>query len=75
VRKPDEVLKVKARAVRRRDGVWDLYVTCPYCGKKDHHGGGNGEVPNLGFRVALAGLMYLSIKVYRSTNWYEHNCR
>ena len=55
MRKFDEVTKVKARAVRRRDGVWDLYVTCPYCGKKHHHGGGNGEVPNLGFRVAHCG--------------------
>ncbi len=47
--------KVKARAVRRRDGIWDLYITCPYCGKKHHHGGGDGERPNLGSRAAHCG--------------------
>ena len=50
-----EVPKVNTRAVRRRDGIWDLYITCPYCGKRHHHGGGDGDVPNLGFRVAHCG--------------------
>jgi hypothetical protein len=50
-----EIPKVKVRAVRCRDGVWDLYITCPYCGKTHHHGGGDGDVPNLGFRVAHCG--------------------
>jgi len=50
-----EIPKVKTRAVRGRDGVWDLYITCPYCGEKHHHGGGDGDRPILGFRVAHCG--------------------
>jgi len=44
--------KAKTRAVRRRDGLWDLYITCPYCGKEHHHGGGDGDRPNLGYRLS-----------------------
>ncbi len=48
----DEIPKVKTRAVRRRDGIWDLYLTCPFCGKEHHHGCGDGRRPNLGGRAA-----------------------
>lgn len=48
----DEIPVVRTRSVRRRDGVWDLYITCPFCGKEHHHGGGNGDRPNLGYRMA-----------------------
>ena len=50
----DEIPKVKTRAIRHR-GIWDLYIICPYCGRRHHHGGGDGDVPNLGFRVAHCG--------------------
>ena len=47
-----EYPKVKARAVRnKRDGVWVLTITCPYCGKEHHHGGRSGVNPVYGFRV------------------------
>jgi hypothetical protein len=51
----DEIPKVKTRAVRRRDGIWDLYIDCPYCGKEHHHGGGDGNGPNLGYRLSHCG--------------------
>lgn len=62
----DEIPKVKSRAVRRRDGVWDLYITCPLaeiamCPISD------SELPT-------AALMRLTAELCWSTNWYEHNC-
>jgi len=44
--------KVKTRAIRnKRGGIWDLWITCPYCRKKHHHGGGRDDKPMYGFRV------------------------
>lgn len=61
-----EVVKVKARCVKnKRDGVWDLFIKCPYCGEKHHHGGGIGETPNLGFRAAhCAGSGTVELREY-----------
>jgi hypothetical protein len=40
-------------AARRSDGTWALMVkNCPFCGKTHYHGGGDGDVPTLGHRVA-----------------------
>lgn len=47
-----EVPKVKTKVVHRRDGRWDLYIVCPFCGKKHHHGGGHGDKPILGNRTS-----------------------
>jgi len=47
-----QVPKVKTRAIRRQDGVWHLYVTCPFCGQEHHHGGGDGPRPIYGGRAA-----------------------
>jgi hypothetical protein len=55
VKEVSEIPRVKTRAIRRRDGVWDLYITCPFCGKEHHHGGGNGDIPNLGYRLSHCG--------------------
>ena len=36
-----------------RDRYWAVTVErCPFCGRKHHHGGGNGEAPDLGARRA-----------------------
>lgn len=51
----DQIPKVKTRAVRRWDGIWDLYITCPFCSKEHHHSGGNGDRPNLGYRMSHCG--------------------
>jgi hypothetical protein len=40
-------------ATRRSDGTWGLMVKdCPFCGKTHYHGGGNGDLPVMGHRVA-----------------------
>lgn len=45
-------MQVKAKAVKSKYGVWLLVITCPYCGKKHTHGGGDGIKPSLyGFRA------------------------
>lgn len=37
----------------RRNSMWTLTVErCPLCGKRHVHGGGDGETPTLGHRVA-----------------------
>ncbi len=69
----DVVPKVKTRGVRRRDGIWDLYITCPFCGVEHHHGGGNRDRPK-DTAYPTAVLMLLTTRVCWSTNWYEHNC-
>lgn len=39
--------KVKARAIRRADGQWDLIVfSCPFCGGRHIHGGGRADKPS-----------------------------
>lgn len=41
---------------RARNGVWLITVEhCPHCGGKHHHGGGDGDEPALGHRVADCG--------------------
>lgn len=40
------------KAERCSEGVWDLTVECPYCGKLHHHDGGSGEAPYYGHRLA-----------------------
>jgi len=37
-------------AERHPDGVWDLFVTCPFCNDRHQHGGGSGTTPGLGHR-------------------------
>lgn len=44
---------VPTRAERAPDGVWRLIVpACPICGKRHLHGGGTGDAPELGHRLA-----------------------
>jgi hypothetical protein len=36
-----------------RSRFWSLTVTCcPFCYRRHSHGGGDGEVPDLGFRLS-----------------------
>lgn len=49
--------KVPAEAQRCSDGVWDLTIICPYCGKRHLHGGGNGPLPFYGFRAPHCGAL------------------
>ena len=37
---------------RADDGVWDLLVTCPYCGDLHVHGGGSDDAPAFGQRLS-----------------------
>jgi hypothetical protein len=37
---------------RRGRECWLLELTCPHCGEKHTHGGGDGPVPQGGHRVA-----------------------
>lgn len=39
-------------ARRTADGSWTLTCRCPICSKRHTHGGGSGDTPNLGHRVA-----------------------
>lgn len=60
------MIKVYAKAIRAKDGNWDLVIQCPFCGKEHRHGGGNADKPSLfGHRmahcVAGAGRGYLLI--------------
>lgn len=62
----DTCPEVKARAIRRSDGIWDLFIRCPFCGKEHHHGGGDGDTPDYGYRAAhCTGTRreYLSYKI------------
>ena len=43
---------VVATPERARDGAWLLNVRCPFCAKLHTHGGGNGDAPYGGHRVA-----------------------
>lgn len=40
-----------AEAQHGREGWW-LTLTCPHCGERHLHGGGDGEAPDGGHRVA-----------------------
>jgi len=45
--------KTATRARLASDGVWALTVIeCPFCGSEHRHGGGNGDEPVFGPRVA-----------------------
>lgn len=44
--------KIMAKARRCKDGVWDLCIICPFCGKEHQHGGGNGDKPFYGSRLS-----------------------
>jgi len=37
---------------RAGDGVWDLLLTCPYCGDLHLHGGGSDDAPTFGQRLS-----------------------
>ena len=37
---------------QRRDGVWNLFILCPFCGDRHEHGGGNDATPGLGSRLS-----------------------
>jgi len=37
---------------RASDGVWCLFVLCPFCGERHQHGGGSGARPGLGHRLS-----------------------
>ncbi len=37
---------------RASNGVWDLLVTCPFCGDAHRHGGGSSAEPVLGPRLS-----------------------
>lgn len=50
-------LAAAATAKRGLDGIWKLTViVCPLCGRQHHHGGGDGDVPLLGYRVGHCGV-------------------
>ena len=55
------IIRIPTYAERATDGVWDLTVTCPFCGDVHHHGGGSAAEPVFGpclshcFEGALVG--------------------
>jgi hypothetical protein len=50
---PDTAPTVSVLPVRTRSGVWNLSILrCPYCNGQHLHGGGNGDRPEVGHRVA-----------------------
>lgn len=55
-------------AKRFKDGIWSIEVDCPLCGKTHHHGGGDNELPKLGFRWADCGKGDYNINDLRKLN-------
>jgi len=47
---PTNLPQIPAYAERHPDGVWSLFVHCPFCGDRHLHGGGSDEVPAYGVR-------------------------
>jgi len=47
-----DIPQVPTYVKRAGDGVWDLFVLCPFCGDRHLHGGGSDEPPDLGPRVS-----------------------
>ena len=44
--------EVAAYVERVGDGAWILSVRCPFCAARHQHGGGDGDAPALGARLA-----------------------
>lgn len=49
---PEAWPRVPTYAKRDTDGVWNLFVLCPFCGDRHEHGGGDDEAPGLGHRLS-----------------------
>ena len=49
---PESIPQIPAYAERHPDGVWDLFVACPFCADRHRHGGGAGDRPGFGHRLS-----------------------
>ncbi len=48
----DTLPEIPTHVERASNGVWDLLVTCPFCGDTHRHGGGSSAEPVLGPRLS-----------------------
>ncbi len=46
------VLRPQSAARPKGPKYWSLQFVCPFCGRQHRHGGGDGETPDGGHRVA-----------------------